>query len=201
MGCVGSLGPKQKSWMWSAGNPSASRAVLIQSGCLSGAPLRGGMWLSPRASSLKSTPAAVKMVFLAAGGTPGGVGKGRGVRLVGILIGLSLVMCGTQSLSTEIPRNNGNESSVDEWGKCTQVVLVAGDGGFSTYQAPEECLNGTSRYCWKNGIWLKLCELESGTWCINPEAGLRNGQSNNHRFQRKKRDTEQMSIPICDQCN
>lgn len=201
MGCVGSLGPKQKSWMWSAGNPSRSHAVPMQSGCLRGVPLRGGMRLGPRASSLKNTSAAVKMVFLAAGSTPGGGGKGRGVRLVGILIGLSLVMCGTQSLSTEIPRKYGSESSMDECGKRTQVVPVAGDGGLSTYQAPEECLNGTSRYCWKNGTWVKLCELETGTWCINPEAGLRNGQSNDHGFQRKKRDMEQMSIPICDQCN
>lgn len=155
--------------MWNAGNPSGSNAVLMQSECRSGAPLRGGMQLGLRASSPKNSPTAAKMVFLAAGGTPGGRGKGRGARLVRILIGLSLIVCGTQSLHTEVPRKSGSYSSVDECEKCTQVVPVARDGGHSAYQAPKECLRRTGRYCWRNGTRVKLCELEIGTWCINPE--------------------------------
>lgn len=79
-----------------------------------GAPSKGG--IGQRMCSLKNTPAAATMVFLAAGGTPGGGGKGRGVRLVGILIGLNLAMCRTQSLHIEVPMRGRNDSSADECG-------------------------------------------------------------------------------------
>lgn len=123
--------------MWSAEKPSGSCAVLMQSECRDGVPLRGGMRLGPRVFSPKSSPAAKKMVYLTTGGTPGGGGRGRGAQIVGVLICLSLVMGGTQSLRTEVPEKGRSYSSADECKKCTQIIPVDRDEGHSAYQAPE----------------------------------------------------------------
>lgn len=97
------------------------------------------MRFGPRMYFRKNIPAAEKMVFLATGGTPGGAGKGREVRLWGILMGLSLVMCRTSSLHTEIPPHTGERSPMDECSRCTQVVLEGQGGrGVSAYRALED---------------------------------------------------------------
>lgn len=81
-----------------------------------GALLKGSMRFGPGTEPQKNTLAAKKMVYLAAGGNPVGVAKGRGVHLWGILMGLNLVMCRTTSLHPENPPSTERQSPGNECG-------------------------------------------------------------------------------------
>ncbi|TRZ07721.1 hypothetical protein HGM15179_019387 [Zosterops borbonicus] len=120
------------------------------------------MRLGPIMEPLKNTLAAEKMDYLAAGGNPVGAGKGRGVRLWGTLMVLSLVVCKTTGLHPENRPSTERQSPANECEQCFQTILkgqVATE--IMAYQAQYDCRGGKeNEYCTYNGTRYRMCQLE-----------------------------------------
>ncbi|RMC05573.1 hypothetical protein DUI87_18770 [Hirundo rustica rustica] len=187
-----------------AGGPIRYPAELTPSSYQCGTFLRGGLRFRPALGPLKNTPAAKKMVYLAAGCYPAGEGRDRGVHQWGNLMVLSLVMCQAGGLHRKNPlrQNPTNECEQCLKGKIATKVIK--------FQAQYNCQLGKENgYCVFNSTQYNLCKLEKGVICHNPKAISRDGQSE-PIFKRKKASSHAMykwetgqmpTIPICSQYN
>ena len=117
-------------------------------------PLRDSVQLGLGVGPQKNTSAAKKMAYLAAGHNPVGVGKGREVRLWGILVSVSLVM---YQLINAYPRGSARsveQSHSSECGECPRINTPA-------HPAPANYSSrGKDGYCTFNGTRYARCELD-----------------------------------------
>ncbi|KAF4796226.1 hypothetical protein TURU_086110 [Turdus rufiventris] len=114
----------------------------------------------------KNIPAAKKMAYLTIGCNPVGVGKGREVRLWGILVSLSLVMCQPINAYPRSSTNPVEQSLSDECGECPWINPLA-------YPAPANCTNREKdEYCTFNGTPYARCELDGKVICYNLKVRL-----------------------------
>ncbi|TRZ07518.1 hypothetical protein HGM15179_019597 [Zosterops borbonicus] len=152
---------------------------------------------------LKNTLAAEKMVYLATGGNPMGEGKGRGVRLWGILMVLSLVVCKISGVPPADQSSTERQSLTDECEQCLQTILKGQEAPkVMAYRAKYDCQSGTKRgHCTYNSTRYKVCKLEGGIVCHNPKVISKDGQSETsfthtiHKWDTGRTTT----IPICNQ--
>lgn len=101
------------------------------------------MQLGPGMKPWKTILAAEKTAYLAAGGNPVGVGKGRAILIVGILMKLSLAMCLKTSMHLDNPSNIEGRGPGSGCRPCIQTVQGGqGESEAPTYLAPRNCSKG-----------------------------------------------------------
>lgn len=121
--------------------------------------LRGSMQLVPFMGPLKNAPASEKMNSLAAGGNPVGIGRGRGVRLWGALMFLSLMVSRTTSRLTKNYLNIEKQSPVQDCRQCFKITL-RGQVVTKTlmYHTHYDCKIGDEKgNCIYNNTQYKMC--------------------------------------------
>ena len=144
----------------------------------------------------KNTLADKKMAYLAAGGNPVGVGKGRGVCLWGILTSLSLVMCQTINRHAKNSTSPMKQSLSDKCGECS--LIVPRKTNLPAYPAPADCTNGEeNRYCTFNGTWYARSKLDGKIICYDLKVRYENGQPETLVPNIQKRNANQVPILTC----
>ncbi|KAF4803662.1 hypothetical protein TURU_014234 [Turdus rufiventris] len=118
--------------------------------------MRLNLGVGPR----KNTSAA-EMAYLASGRNPVGVGKGREVRLWGILVSLSLVVCQPINAYPRSSTCSVEQSPSDECKECPRIKPPA-------YPAPANCTNrGRDPYYTFNSALYARRELNRKIICYN----------------------------------
>lgn len=84
-----------------------------------------------------------------------------------------------------------------------QTVLEGqGETETSAYPAPEHCSSGKkSGYCTLNDTQYRICELDGKRVCYIQKATSKDEQSETPIHKMYKRDTKQIPVPACNQCN
>lgn len=152
------------------------------------------MLFGPAIGPQKNIPAAKKMAYLAAGCTPVGEGKGRGIHLWGFLMVLSLTIC----LTLNIPLGGMSPKESQKAGSlcklCQQVPLKEQEA----HQSPENC-KGNSIHCDLNGTRFKICESEGKIKCLPQNARFKERKSeapplkNKNQYSRDRQQEKQVS--------
>ena len=144
---------------------------------------------------LKNTSAAKKMVSLAASSKLVGVGRGREVRLQGILVSLSLVMFPPINA---YPKNSANPAAQNHNNECRGCPLIS----TPTHSVLANCSHkGKEEYCTFNGTQYVKCKWGKKMICYDLKARHGKGQSETFAHIIQKRNANQTPLPTCGQCN
>lgn len=162
------------------------------------------MQLDLATGSRDNIPAAEKIVHLAAGSNPVGVGTGRGMHLWGFLMVLSLAICQTANLEPGSWSYTEGENLTERCKLCLPSLLKEQ----GTYQVPEVYeIRKKGKTCHINGTRFQICKTNGEILCYSQVASSKHGQSrapqikSRHRLNKSKRETTQKPIPTCNQCN